>query len=258
MPAPPDVRKIVIEQDEKQDNLQQVIAAQAPVTASPQIRQLVESLMIQINNSVVNNNIKDNQQVVNVARETISPANTTIIGDYVAGCFGPEDNKWLVQVVGNETLQSVAWKIQHDVLIIQRRYIFLLIGHNQLWTATKGTIQDAVAEIVDEIRCRNPAAHIYFSTLLPRPIDNIEAKPKIVKFNRNLFQAVKKVQQKFTKVQLLSVQHQFIVNSAPDVSLFNTDRLTLNTRVAQRLKSALFTCTGFRVNDNSSGAIGVW
>ena len=85
-----------------------------------------------------------------------------------------------------------------------------------------------VLELVDEIRCRNSNARIFFSALLPRPIDNTDAKPKIVRFNRNLFAAVSKANKKFQKVKSLAVQHRFIQNSLPMTNLFNSDRLMLN------------------------------
>ena len=240
LPAPPDVRKVVLQEDDMQPKA---------CSSSQDITCMVSSLMTQLSSwqkSIKAGTLK--MEVTNAAREIISPSNTTIIGDYIASCYQAHDNKWLVQVAGNDTLQSIAWKIQHDLIDVQKRYIFIIAGHNQLWTATKGTVIDAVAEIVDEIRCRNAAARVYFSALLPRPIDNSQAKPRIIKLNRSMFQAVQKAQKKYTKVQFLAVQHEFIKQSMPDLHMYREDKMTLNEVGARTLKDALFNCAGFRMN----------
>ena len=186
--------------------------------------------------------------VTNIAKETISRANTTIIGDYVLGCYKNDDSKWVVQCMGNATLQSVVLSLQHNNLDVQKRYIFILIGHNQIMSSTKGTVADAVAEIVQEIRFKNQSARIYFAAILPRPIDNDNTKPLIVKFNRNLFAAVARVSKTIKKVKFLVVQHRFIHHSKPVTGLFNSDLITLNEAGAKTLKSSLFELAGFAMN----------
>ena len=186
--------------------------------------------------------------VVNIGTEVISRENTTIIGDYVAGCFNTNDRKWKVQVQGNATLQSLVWALQHDDLDVQKRYIFFMVGHNQLLTATKGIVVDYVRELIYEVRAKNPGARIFFSALLPRPIDNDTIKPLIVKFNRFLFAAVQKAARTHQRIKFLVLQHHFIQHSSPLLDLFNSDHVTVNEEGAKTLKAALFQLAGFAVN----------
>ena len=72
--------------------------------------------------------------------------------------------------------------------------------------------------------------------LLPRPIDNEVVKPLMVKFNRNLFAAIVKVQKLCSRVQFLQARHAFIVNSKPNLQLFNSDKVALNEDGARRFK----------------------
>ena len=187
-------------------------------------------------------------QICNSAKEVISAANTTIIGDYVVGCFSKQDNKWLVQVKGNATLQSLVWDVQHDNLIVDRRYIFLVIGHNQLWTITKGIVVDTLMELVEEIRGRNQAGRIFVSAVLPRLVDNELAKPRLVKLNPALFAAVRRISVKHQKVNFLAVQHHFLIGSIPNQELFMEDKIMPNEKGARVLKAALFNLAGFEMN----------
>ena len=246
LPALPDVRKVVLDERKVGEVTLHNMIQQIPQTQHTSIKQVVAEVMVQINiQSTSSDTVMEH---CNKAKEVISLSNTTIISDYVVGCFSTRDKKWKVQGARNDTLQSIAWKMQHDCLDVQKQYIFILLGHNQLWTQTKGTINDAVTEIVQEIRACNLAAWIFFRALLPRPIDNTQAKPRIVKFNRNLCQVVKKIQNKVNRISFLSIQHDFIKDSLPDETLFTSDRVMLNELGAQRLRSALFKSAGFRVN----------
>ena len=80
--------------------------------------------------------------------QVISPYNTTLIGDYIATAFKGTDNKWLVQATGNAMFQSVIRDVEHDTIKVDKKYIFIALGHNQLHTLNKGVIKDCVNEQV--------------------------------------------------------------------------------------------------------------
>ena len=117
-------------------------------------------------------------------KEVISSGNTTIISDYIGTCFPLHDRKWLVQAKGTATIQSVIQQIQQGSITVDRHYIFLLIGHNQLQAVKKASISTIYKTLIKLIRSKNLEAKIFVSALLPRPVDNQQAKPLIVKFNR--------------------------------------------------------------------------
>ena len=193
LPSLPDQHKVVL-------SSQPIHEAVHPVQCSvhtQELRSLVNQVMHQLNTEPV-------LTIVNSAREVISSENMTIIGDYITGCFNDTDKKWKVQVQGNAMLQSLVWALQHDELDVQKRYVFLLVGHNQLLTATKGIVTDYVLELISEVRAKNQGMRIFFSAILPRPIDNGTIKLCIVKFNRFLFAAVQKASKNYQKVKFLA------------------------------------------------------
>ena len=145
LPPPPDIRRVVLQENST------VTHQMAQVKNHGQILNTVAEIV----NLLQNKEERDMMQPIptmNTAKEVISKANTTIIGDYVVGCFHKNDSKWLVQVKGNATLQSLLWDAQHDAVIVNKRYIFIIIGHNQLWTFTKGVVVDLLSQLIEEIR----------------------------------------------------------------------------------------------------------
>ena len=94
-------------------------------------------------------------------KEVISSGNTTIIGDYIATGFSKHDSKWLVQASGNYTFQSVLQKIKNNEITVHRRYIFVILRHNQLCSAMKGNVMAMVQSLVTEIRRLSCMAKIF-------------------------------------------------------------------------------------------------
>ena len=189
------------------------------------------------------------KETVLAPRQCISSLNTTIIGDYIVAGFLQYDAKWLVQATGNATFQSVLMQIKLGVVNVQRRYIFILLGHNQLCTVKKSWVKDMVRQFVVHIRSMNTVSKIFFVALLPRLVDNDTAKPKLIKFNRCLAAAVTAVALDYDRVSFIPVQHEFHHNSLPLKNLYNPDGFTLSHAGLVLLKKKLFHFAGFKKND---------
>ena len=181
-------------------------------------------------------------------KEVVSSGNTTIIGDYVATTSQQHDRKWLVQATGNVTFQSTLLAIQEGTITLDRHYIFVVIGHNQLQMAQNSQLGHVVEEFLKFIRSKNVAAKIFINALLPCLVDNNTAKPLIVKFNRILTTTVNKVRKADDRIILLPVQHPFIKDMVPRLELFNQDLFTLNKHGAALLKANMFELVGFIKN----------
>ena len=180
--------------------------------------------------------------------EVVSSGSTTIISDYIVSAFNKHDAKWLVQVIGNVTINNVAEAIRMSAITVDRHYIFLVISHNQLRSVTKSQINLGFRSIVDLIRQKNKHAKIFISALLPRPIDNKEVKPLIIKFNRALAVTVNQVWKQDPRVLLLTVQHDFVKDGQPLEHLYAEDRFMLNEQGVAMLKKRLFKLAGFTKN----------
>ena len=116
-------------------------------------------------------------------RPEITNLNTTFIGDYTATIFPPYNVKWLVQATGNATFSSTIENIKNGQIVVDRKYIFIQLGGNQLRMADKVSVFRNVMETTVAIRDRSPESRIFFLAVLPRIVDNKEIKPLLVKFN---------------------------------------------------------------------------
>ena len=130
---------------------------------------------------------------------TISWINTTIIGDYIASVFPEFSTSWLVQAQGNATLGSVADMIKQGLVTVDRKYLFLQLGGNQILSAENNVIFSALLNLVILIRERCKESRIFVLEVLPRPVENDNAKPYICKINRWLANAVERLDKMFQK-----------------------------------------------------------
>ena len=153
-------------------------------------------------------------KIINRSLE-ISCANTTLIGDYTSVVFAVSDTKWLVQAQGNATFASTLALIKDAMLAVDRRYIFIQLEGNQIRSTGRIRLQSLVLDLVVEIRNRNPHSCIFFVSVLPRWVDNAQAKPLIVTFNRWLSAAVQEMNVIFEKIKFLPVHFKFLQGSEP-------------------------------------------
>ena len=84
--------------------------------------------------------------------------------------------------------------------------------------------------------------------ILPRPVDNEQAKPLITTMNRWIRNAAEKMDVMFQKVRFLPVQLHFIDGTTPKIQYFNDDKLTVNAVGAKILKQVIFQLAGFVKN----------
>ena len=186
---------------------------------------------------------------VAVKKPEISTLNTTLIGDYISTVFPEYSSKWLVQAQGNTTFTSTLQNIHDGLITVNRQYVFFQIGGNQIRSATSAIIFDHILSLVVAVRECNATSRIFFIAVLPRPVEDQQAKPFIAKFNRWMANNVERVDKLFGKVKFLPVQHHFLDGNAPKIQLFrNDDALTLNEAGAATFRSAVFRHAGFVKN----------
>ena len=178
-------------------------------------------------------------------RPEISPENTTLIGDYISVAL-LNSRSWLVQVFGNATFQSTTDKIIEQSLTVDKKYIFLQIGGNQIRSASKHSTFNQLLKTVTAVRQYNHDCKIFVVGVLPRPVENESAKPFIIKFNRWLKSACDRINAFFANVKFIPAQLSFIDSTGPKLQYFNSDDLlTLNELGADLLKRMLFSHAGF-------------
>ena len=67
--------------------------------------------------------------------ECTNPNNTTFIGDMVFSALMAQQKSWLVQIIGEMTLQTAVDLVSDNTLDVQPHNIFIGIGTNQVYTA---------------------------------------------------------------------------------------------------------------------------
>ena len=90
-------------------------------------------------------------------------------------------------------METVANRIVSGEITVLRRYIFLAVGGNQVFRATKTKIFTQLKDIVMFTLAKNTVAKIFIAGVLPRP-NRIHVKEFIKKYNRYVAAAVKKLQ----------------------------------------------------------------
>ena len=120
LPPPPDVRKVLLKNNAD---------IRKPIQTT---RQDVTEQQLQVAHQLL--------LVINIQRLCISNLNTTLIGDYISVAFPEYHQKWLVQAFGNATFQSTLDFIILEKILVNRRYIFLQLGGNQLRSSNKQSV----------------------------------------------------------------------------------------------------------------------
>ena len=196
LPPPPDIRNVII----SPENILEAnrVTYEVPYSMQPS----------KVPNpdppGVTQTNIQMLGRLQQNSREVISNLNTTIIGDYVVAAFHSNDSKWLVQSFGNATIEYLINGVKTGTITVARRYVFIVIGHNQIWSLSKQQIIRQVLELAVAIKNNNSDCRIYFSALIPRPVDNEQAKLQLVKFNQSLHLAVNKAKKVLNRVHFLA------------------------------------------------------
>ena len=228
LPPPPDTRRVLmVHPPHKSHEAQQI----EQIQHSPQ--QALQSTQAQ-------------QQERKIS---ISAHNTMLIGDYISAVFPADLQLMLVQAIGNATFQSTADLICADAIQVCHRYIFLQLGGNQIRSMDKEKVFKAALTVVIAIRERSPESRIFMLGVLPKPVENDSAKVHIMKFNRWLSIAVKRIDALFHRVKFLPVQLPFLNASGPIMEYYNSDdQLTLNQAGAEVLRRAIFRLAGFVKN----------
>ena len=180
-------------------------------------------------------------------RPDINSGNTTIIGDAVISVFTTLNGPWLVQMVGNLTIQVLA-QLLVDGKMIPKKYNFIAVGSNQLYSASDSDIRKYYNRILTVILDKVPKAKIYFIPVLPRPLDNDDVKAFVVDYNRHLSNTVKGMVRSGMSVRYLAIQNEFLFNGKPDGRYFAEGTQHLNEEGARRFRTLVFEAAGFKKN----------
>ena len=177
-------------------------------------------------------------------KDEIGPHNTTLIGDFITSSFSSNDSKWLVQTFPKANLATLRNRVETGEAKVDKHYIFVMIGANQVFRATRVLVVQEVKALAYSIFVRNANAKVFFVGVLPRPSHNMIAKPRITEFNRFLNTAMKKIKKQFSRIFYLPAQVKFHNETEFNV-LFNEDLCTLSLFGRMRLKKVLFEEAGF-------------
>ena len=102
------------------------------------------------------------QQAQITAKMEILHLNMMLIGDYIATAFTEYEQKWMVQAKGNATFESTLKAISNNEVIVNRRYIFVHLGANQIHTVDKDSAFKFILEITAAIREKSPQSRIFW------------------------------------------------------------------------------------------------
>ena len=234
LPPPPDSRQVI---------LRELPAMQIPEWAMVDVPEPVQEFSV----SCVSGESKTVPKAV--TRPQISCVNTTLIGTYISATFPIHNRHWLVQAVGNNTFDLITQGVKNGTIAVNRRYIFIEAGANQLRSVSKELVEKWLVELLVAIRNKNPESKIFITGVLPRPIENEVARPLIIRMNRWLSAAVVSLRKYIHRMEFVPVQLRFLTTGGPRLELFNEDGLTLNQKGAALFRASLFQAAGFVKNE---------
>ena len=264
LPPPPD-RRLVVQKllDREAQELEDLTAPDDEVSSTPKMIRSIER-KLKANEHLFTQNqqsrapSQDLRMVISklrfdkegrvtnssTAKATIGPHNTTILGDYSVACFSNPDSKWLVQAFPKANINTLYNRVLSGEATVGRRYIFIMIGANQVFRAIRSETFKALKQLIVAIFSKNAPSKVFFAGVLPRPAHNAVAKPKIMEFNRLISTSIKKLKKHFPRLFYLPVQTHFHNEAEFDV-LYNQDQVTLNEFGRLRLKRLLLEQAGF-------------
>ena len=141
-------------------------------------------------------------------------------------------------------IQTITNRVISGEITVARRYIFLMIGGNQVFRAKKTVVHNELNMLIMCILGKTPVAKIFVASVLRWPAKDHYAKDYIRNFNIFLCAAVKKIQKQVTRIFYVLVQLQFQAQHEYNC-LFESDLLQLNVFGKMRLKRALLEGAGF-------------
>ena len=147
------------------------------------------------------------------SRDCVHSGNATVFGDKMVTSFHKADPDWYVQAWPGLDLEQLTQKIICGEVAVNRPYVFIWIGTEFIRTATKLLTHKNYGRLVWANWAKNNSVKIFPLTVLPRPIDNQQAKPFLVDINRYLTSMASAIQGKVPhpkphiKVILVSLHH---------------------------------------------------
>ena len=97
----------------------------------------------------------------------ISPQNITLITDKHGSCFENPNSKWLIQRFDKAVIQTITNRVISGEITVARRYIFLMIGGNQVFRAKKTVVHNELNMLIMCILGKTPVAKIFVASVLP-------------------------------------------------------------------------------------------
>ena len=155
--TPKMLRSIEVKIQQRKKNLQ---PQQLPMNL-PDLLTVIAQLKFDKNGKVCNAKSGNND---------ISPCNTTIMGDAVVGSFCNPDSKWLVQCFPQANIKTLCNRVKSGEAIVNRRYLFVMIGANQVFRAIKSSTYQELKMLIQQIRIINNQAKIFICGVLPHPL----------------------------------------------------------------------------------------
>ena len=187
--------------------------------------------------------------IADTSKPTLSPENTTFIGDAVFTNLAASKNTWLVQIIPHLTCKMLIEMILDDKIKVDKKYIFIAVGSAQLYTIGADDIVHFIDKIVDVVMAINFSSRIYIISAIPRPHDNEQVRPYIVDFNRQISKEVRRKERGYSSISYIAVQNDFLKNRVPDERYYSNDRFTLNAQGCKRFKQLVLEAAGFQKNE---------
>lgn len=162
-----------------------------------------------------------------------------LIGDSMAQCIPSTDSTFMPVTKDGYQYQHIVDDITKGLIEVQYKHIVIWAGAHSIHHVKLADVPAQLKSLINVIRIRNAAAHIFVSSLLPKPRENHLVGDAIIAYNRGIKTAVSFITQQGGHVRYLP-SHQLFLDEHKGIVRPITDNFEdgfhLNLHGAHRLR----------------------
>lgn len=133
-----------------------------------------------------------------------------LIGDSMAQCIPCSDAVFMPVTKDGYRYEQIAEDIDLDLIDVHYKIIIVWAGAHAIHNIKLAEVLARLKTLISTIRLKNALAHIYVSSLLPKPRQNHVVEDLIIAYNRGIKTAITFCQQQGSTVRYLPSHSLFL------------------------------------------------
>lgn len=162
-----------------------------------------------------------------------------LLGDSMAQCIPITDSVFMPVTKDSYQFEHILRDINNDLIDVQYKHIVVWAGAHAIHSVKLAEVPAHLKALANAIWSRNSSAHVFVSSLLPKPRENHIAGDLIVAYNRGIKTAVNFLKQQGSLISYLQ-SHSLVLDQDRNILRLIIDNFEdgfhLNLHGAHRLR----------------------